>query len=140
MFDDYNFEKKTLSSPKEEVIQDSNLKKVEGGFSFSDFNKFSDEVKNISVTSASYKNDDMSTLKSSSFNLTESLPKKAPFTDEELAQIKISDIVTGYEKTLIPSTTKIKTTQQSFINPLDYRLIGTFLILILLLKAMEISI
>lgn len=123
VFDDYNFTKNDVMTPNKEIAPDTTLQKVEGGFSFSDFNKFNDEVKNISVVSASYVKDDISTLKSSNYELGETTLNNKPFTNEELAKININDIVTGYDKHAYLSNTKSK--QQSFINPLDYKLIGT---------------
>ena len=127
VFDDYTFDNFNKPKPTKEIVQDSNLKKVEGGFSFGDFNKFTDEVKKISVTSASYKNDDISVLKSSNYNFTQaSGEQNTPCSiKEEISNVKAYDIIANTE--VIESPTRAKNiTQQSFINPLDYRIIGTF--------------
>ena len=46
------------------IKPDSQLKKIEGGFSFSSFNNFNNELNNLNVEVPKYKNDEFSVLKS----------------------------------------------------------------------------
>lgn len=104
---------------------DQTLNKVEGGFSFGNFEKFANEIKTFNVDFSKKENP---SLKSSYIEVSNDFTKQPLIKDEDLEKISISDIlenkrINNFETNPI-SQEELK--QESFINQNDYKIIGSF--------------
>lgn len=112
---------------KQQVEPDKTLNKVEGGFSFSNFEKFSNEIKTFNIETPKKES---ASLKSSIFTV-ENFDNNLPISEENLEKIKLTDIISNNSNSNldfsnIPEEYSSKTNEQkSFIQENNYRIIGS---------------